>query len=328
MTFDRKPLMADGKLQTTRRHFLFNNSMLVLLGMVWGLTFPATKAALAVTDPIQFLTMRFLLAAVIMLPFILRKMAGQKPGLSDQPVPLWLKPKTWNIWYRGFIVGLFLLLGFILQVEGLRFTTASRSGFFTGLLVPFTPLLAALFRTSRVPLLTWFGLPFAFLGVFLISEPNRGGVNIGDVLTIACAVVFAMQMVLLEHISRDRDDITILTFAQIAVIAAGGIVWSLIESVPLNINGTTVSAVVYTGIFGSIVAVYMQTKFQPRVPAGHAALIFASEPIFASVFAWILLGETWTVTGLFGAGLIFTAMVLSGFGMGKTQAHPGGQYVP
>lgn len=93
--------------------------------------------------------------------------------------------------------------------------------------------------------------------------------------------------------------------------------WILIDGKPFAMNGAGVLAVLYTGIFGTVVAVWMQTRFQPEVPAGHAALIFQLEPVFAGTFATILLGDIWTVRALFGAGLILAASSLSSFGLVK-----------
>ncbi|MBZ0264085.1 DMT family transporter [bacterium] len=334
---DNKIRTAPGHTSRSRRH-LRSTLMLILLCGIWGLTFPATKAALEVTSPLHFLALRFSIAAVIMSIFFafnrfrnLRKkqilpdthaispvgstvLGSDAESLSNQ------KSATGfgnGIWLRGTIVGLFLLLGFALQVIGMKYTTASRSGFFTGLLVVITPIIALLFRTSKTHWLSWMGLIPAIIGVYFISDPGSGGLNLGDWLTIGCAFAFSMQMVVLEVVARKKDDVWRLTFVQVAVIGLGGIVISLILGQSFHMNLIGWGAVMYTAIFGSIIAVWMQTRFQPEVPAGHAAMLFTSEPIFASLFAFILLGETMTTSTIIGAAFVLSAMLTSSFGLVK-----------
>ncbi|MBD3167733.1 EamA family transporter [bacterium] len=341
--------------------------LLVVLTMIWGLTFPTTRSAVADTHPLHFLTFRFLIAAVLMTPFMVlrhRRQQRQKKvdpvsvgaergtpkapqnlqqedirsGMyvtaeqpSSHPPPpahavpptgfpqdVTLKSTFHSIrdlsWVRGAWVGLFLLAGFVLQVYGLKYTTASRSGFFTGMLVPMTPVLALLFRTSRVPWFTWFGIVPAILGTYLMAQPETGGMNLGDWLTLGCAFAFSMQMVMLEASGGAEYDTWSLVFAQIWTVTLGAGLAALLIDLPFVMTTAGWWALLYTSLFGTIIAVAIQTRFQPDVPAGHAAIIFALEPVFAAIFAWLLLRETWTLTGLLGASLILLAMFLSGWG--------------
>jgi len=282
--------------------------MLLLLCLIWGGTFPATRSAVTVTDPLHFLTLRFSLAVVFVTPFILIKLlrisSSDKSNLKHER----------ETFARGIWIGLFLLAGFILQTVGMRYTTASRSGFFTSLLVVIAPILAGLFRTSRMAAVAWFGIPISVAGIYLLADPQAGGLNLGDWLTIGCALVFAIQMIVLEAVAKRGRDTWILTYAQMLTVCIGALIWSLIEGVSFTITSTGWLAVIYTGLFGGIVAVWMQTRFQPDVPAGHAAIVFTTEPVFAALFAWMLLGEGWTLRGLIGAGLILLARGVSGVG--------------
>lgn len=296
-------------LTTKSTSTLFATLMLLLLCVFWGMTFPATRAALRVTNPLHFLALRFALAVIIATPFMaLRRIHGEdrhRKTLAAHPKELM------EAWLRGAWVGLLLFGGFALQVIGLRYTTASRSGFFTGLLVVMVPPLAYIFRTSRMPFLTWLGIPVAIFGIYLLADPHTGGLNLGDWLTIACALTFALQMVALEAAARHVKDTWLLTYVQMFIVTTGAAVWCLVEGIPFQMEKAGWIALIYTAVFGSLAATWMQTKFQPQVPAGHAALIFMAEPVFASLFAWMLLGEGWTSRGVIGASVILIAMVIS-----------------
>ncbi len=295
--------------------------MLILLTVVWGLTFPATKKALEVTDPMHFLFLRFAIASVLLTPYILYR--HRRFNIRESASNHGAESQTgyWNraVVLGGIAVGFFLFAGFALQVVGLEHTTASRSGFFTGLLTIFTPILAHLFGTSKSHWLTWLGLVPALFGIYLLASPETGGLNIGDILTIGCAVAFAFQMIVLEAVSKKVKQVWLLTFIQVAFIFAGALVYDLIFPVKFSIAGFGWLAAFYTGLFGTMLAVWMQTRYQPDVPAGHAALIFTLEPVFASLFAWLLLGETWTVKGFLGAAFVFFAMLLSSIGIVKQE---------
>jgi drug/metabolite transporter (DMT)-like permease len=312
--------------------------MLVLLTMIWGLTFPATKSALEDTDPIQFLTLRFIIGFVLFaaaMRFVRRNINKQgsssklDPQLSQAVAPppeqgskhmasFWVRLRRVHIrsvTARGLLVGLLLFTGFALQVIGMRYTTASRSGFFTGLLVVLVPPLAMVLRTSRAPVASWVALLPAVAGVYLLADPSRGGLNLGDWLTIGCAFAFALQMVILEALSRHKDEAAPLTLAQVGTVGMLALAWSLIQGKPFSMSLAGLAAVLYTGVFGTVVAVWLQTRFQPEVPAGHAALIFQLEPVFAASFATVLLGDVWTARGLLGAGLILAATTASSLGL-------------
>jgi drug/metabolite transporter (DMT)-like permease len=282
--------------------------MLALLCAIWGMTFPATRAALATADPVHFMALRFTLATVVATPILLLRRSGgsavNRVGASG--------------WLMGAGVGVLLLAGLALQTFGMRYTTASRSGFFTGLVVVMAPLLAVILRTSRLPAGGWLSVPVALAGIYLLADPAVGGLNRGDRLTIGCALACALQMVALEAAARRVKDDWLLTYAQIAVVAVGTLLWSLLTGVPFRASPIVWLAAGYTAVFGGVIAVWMQTRYQPMVPAGHAALIFTLEPVFAGIFAWLLLGEGWTLRGLAGAGLILMAMAGASLGLKKT----------
>ncbi len=307
MTSERRKVVAKATL------------MLVLLCLIWGLTFPATKAAVETTDPIHFVTVRFLLATIILTPFLLFR---RKSSFVPEPKPVDNEKgiHTKSVWIRGGIIGLLLLLGFSLQVYGMKYTTASRSGFFTGLLVVMVPIIAWAFRTSKTHWSIWLGLVPALIGTWLLADPSGGGMNRGDWLTIVSALTFATQMVVLESIVRDaRQNILKLTYVQIVVIGAGALIWSLIEGNPFLMTPVGWAAAGYNALFGSIAAVWLQTRYQPDVPASQAALIFTLEPVFAAIFAWMLLGDSWTTRGLFGAALILSAMSASSYSVSRIE---------
>ncbi len=296
--------------------------MLALLCVVWGLNFSVAKGALEVMNPMHFQVFRFgfalpPLAAILLIDW--RRRRSSNPPAEDAPLkgpPA--RGMFARLWVRGAVIGLLLWMGFSLQIIGLKYTTASRSGFFTGLVVVAAPLLAFVLRTSRTPRFSWFGVVPAVAGVYLLAGPNSGGMNIGDWLTILCAIVFGGQMVALEALAGPVGDTWRLTFIQVAVVFLGTVIWCLVEGATICSSPAVWLAVGYTAVFGTVATVWLQTRFQPEVPAGHAALVYTLEPVFAAGFAWLLLGDRWTTLGLFGAALILAAMVVSSYAITRS----------
>ncbi len=305
--------------------------MLVLLCAIWGMTFPVTRLSVVDTDPIQFITLRFGIAFPIMYAILMLRHRGRiRPPAGDPDEyacaanvglsKFWLTLRNGplrNVWLRGLTIGVFLFAGFALQVLGLEHTTASRSGFFTSLLVVLTPPAAMMLRTSHTPRLAWLALLPAIVGIYLIADPESGGMNIGDWLTVGSAVMFAIQMVVLEALTRSEKESRALALAQVFAIALFAGTWSVIQGSLFQVTVVGWLGIAYTAIFGSVIAVWLQTRFQPNVPAAHAGFVFALEPVFASLFAWMLIGELWTTRALFGALFILVAMGVSSFALAK-----------
>src|SRR6266508_6007234 len=154
---------------------------LLVLTLLWGTTFHFVKAVLAVASPALFLAARFGIAVAVLAPaWILRK---------ERPGPRLIRD--------GLLLGLFMLAGFALQTLGLRHTTPARSGFLTGLSVLVVPFIARFALGRRVRTASWGGVALAVAGLALLARPVAGGMPArpGDLLTLGCAVAFALQIV-------------------------------------------------------------------------------------------------------------------------------------
>ena len=268
--------------------------ILLSLTVIWGFTFPLVQAALRTASPLVFVALRFALAATLF--------------------PLLVWPRAFrlnrNLIGKGAVLGFFLCGGYAFQTFGLSLTTAARSGFITGTLVPMTPLFAWLLFRTRISLPQLVAVLLAFAGTAVMSQPSAGGFGLGDFLTLICAACFALHVVFVGRWAKPENDMQ-LTWLQIAATAVlAGAVTPLsaprLAFSPLLIVGLSVAAVLAT-TFG----IWAQMRYQPRVSATAAAIIYAMEPVFAGIAAWIILGSVPGTATLAGAGLIFCGMLLS-----------------
>ena len=275
---------------------MLHRILLLLSALFWGGTFVVVKQAVAAADPILFIGARFLLAALmlgVVFPRVLRR------NLRDA-----LRP--------GIILGLMLTAGYVTQTFGLQLTTATASGFITGLSIILVTVFHILItrKSPGAPALT--GVICGTIGLLLLSF--RGGrltFAAGDLLTLACAFAFAFHITLTGRYAPKCEPITLST-VQFTVVAVICLTYSLLfKHQPVAPLLSVWPAVVFTGIFASGLAFLFQTMAQRHVSTVQTAIILAAEPLFAALFARILLKEQSGWVLIVGGLLIVGGMVLS-----------------
>jgi drug/metabolite transporter (DMT)-like permease len=265
---------------------------LVAVCAVWGSTFLIVQNAVSRMAVMDFLAVRFTVAVVVM--FVLR--------------PTCLRGMTPQGLRRGVGLGVVLGAGYITQTYGLRFASATVSGFITGMFVVLTPVISWLILGKKVNRNTILAVGLATVGLALLSL-HGWSVGTGELLTLACAVFFAVHIVGLGEWSAKYDPygfalLQIATVAVIALLAAspGGI--------KLPPDASTWGTVGITAVFATAIAFVVQTWTQSLVPAVTAAIIMTMEPVFAGIFGVFFGKNHLTVQIIFGAVCVLTAMLM------------------
>ena len=274
------------------------DGVLVVVTAIWGASFVVVQDAVKLADPFTFLALRFTVGAAVL-------------SVRD-----WRALGDRRLLVTGAGLGALLFVGFITQTAGLQYTTPSRSGFLTGLsvlLVPFVGLV--LFRKWPSPPVL-LGVALAVAGLWLLTggiSGTGGATARGDLLTIACAVVFAFYIVLLEPAARVHRS-TPLVAAQLWVVTLLALL--ALPFVPRHLAASPALwwAVVYTGVLSTAVCLLAQTWAQARTSAVRAALIFALEPVFAAVWSVALGRERLGSRELAGGTLIVLGIVAAELG--------------
>jgi drug/metabolite transporter (DMT)-like permease len=269
---------------------------LVAVTAIWGWSFVAVHDALARVPPSAFVAYRFALATVTLVLFAQIRRLTKQEALA------------------GLIAGVFLGLGFVLQTVGLATTTASNSGFITGLTVVLVPALA--FVLLRVPLTRAQALSvvLAVVGLAMLTVRELR-VAAGDGWTFLCAVAFAGHVLVLDRV-KGRGDLVRITVVQLAVAALFGALCAVATGDGLAPpTGSSVwLALGITATGGTSLAYLTQLKAQHATSANRVALIFTAEPVFAGLFGYWLAGDRLTPLNLVGGALVLVAMLVSEFG--------------
>jgi drug/metabolite transporter (DMT)-like permease len=241
-----------------------------------------------------FLALRFVLATLVLAAPGARRVASlQRTGVG-----------------AATVLGLLLASGYALQTAGLQRTTVSGTGFVTGMYVVLTPLIAlAVFRT-RIGAAAWAGVAVSTAGLAMLAGIHAGSA-VGDLLVLAAAAVYSLQIVLMERYAP-RYDALAFTLVEMAAAAAGLLVVALGRgdlSVPHG--GTVWGALLVTGIFASALAYLVQTWAQRRTSATRTALAFTMEPVFAALFGYTLDGDRLGALGWAGCAAIMGGILLA-----------------
>jgi drug/metabolite transporter (DMT)-like permease len=286
---------------------------LLLLTLLWGTTFLVVKEALAGTSTGVFILLRFGVAT-----------------LAVGAVVLLRRDRIGRATLRaGLLLGLAMFAGFALQTLGLRGTTPARSGFLTGLSVLVVPFLGKVLHGRRVAPSAWAAVGLALVGLLLLTRPFAGGVaaevRAGDLLTVGCAVAFALQIVYTSEWSS-RHPLAPLVLLQVATTLALSPLLLLLEPPRLAATPATAGAVLYTGLAMTAGAFFVMNWAQRHTSAVRAALIFSLEPVSAALFSHLVGGEPLGALDWTGGGLIVLAVLVGEVGgaLRTSAAHPVG----
>ena len=285
---------------------------------VWGSTFVLIKGALADATPAAFNLLRMTLAFAVL-------------GVAYHRY--WKGIRWWQVG-SGALVGLCLAIGYTFQTTGLARTTPSKSAFITGLLVVMVPLLSVIPGLkppgARPPRWNAFvGAALAFAGIVLLTAPtalHTGGtglnaavgmlpdlssINLGDVLTLGCAIGFAFHCLALSHVSPRID------FRPLAVLQVGFCALFMALSLPLieqpHITWTPRLAVALgiAAVLATAAAFSIQSWAQSVLPSTHTALLLTLEPVFAWITSFALMGERLGMRPASGALVILAGIALT-----------------
>lgn len=293
-------------MRSPSQHQLRADLSLLFVAFIWGTTFTLVKEAIEEGPVWLFLSLRFLTASLILLPFARR--GGSWP------------------WRHGLIIGIFLAAGYLTQTFGLRTIEPGRSAFLTGTSVILVPLIGAVFRWERLGRLDLAGAVLALLGLgFLTGWIVRPGdpLRIGDLWTLGCALCFAFHILWIGRFGKDHPSLR-LTWIQIAVATvafgagAGAIEPRAVAGMEFGVHGGRilgmsslfVGAAVFTGVFATAVAFLLQVRMQRETTATHTAIIFSAEPVFAALVSLVVRSELPSLEGALGGMMILGGILL------------------
>ncbi|MEJ5244822.1 MAG: DMT family transporter [Bacteroidota bacterium] len=277
---------------------------LFLVTFIWGGTFVFTKIGLDFTSPSVYILMRFSIAIFLCVFFFNKKLFK-------------IQNKTL---INGLILGLFFGGGFLLQTIGLKYTTVSKSAFITGITVPLTPIVYYIVCRKKINKYSFWGVFVAMIGLWIFTNPDFDNINIGDVLTLFSTMFWAFYITYMDVFTKKIENRSItaqlvfLQFVASSIIALVYFVTFEDSSWVVKFDNMLLISLAFNAVLASFFVTFIHTSIQRYTTPVKAALIFSLEPIVASSVAVIFLNETMSNTEIFGATLLFSAVIISELG--------------
>ena len=269
--------------------------LLLLVAMIWGSGFPATKIILdSGIKPFEFLGIRFFITAVVM--FCIMKIKKIKIEKTERNL--------------GLVAGLILFSAFAFQTVGLVYTTSSKNAFITGANVIFVPYIVWIITKEKPKLIYILSSIICFIGIGFLSFEKNLTINFGDFLTFICAICFALQIVVIGSRIKNKNPFTINGFQ---MFSAGiiGILLNIVFEGATIFTRTYDLALVYIILFNTFICYSIQTYAQKEINPSQVSLILTTEIIFGALFSVLLLGDKMTFQVIIGGLLIFTSILLT-----------------
>lgn len=270
---------------------------LIIADAFWGFGFIAVLWAIPAVGPFTISLIRFVGAFVIgMAIWIFSSEFRSRDSVAQFRLAL--------------IPGILLASTILFQTWGLKFTTATKSGFITCLYVVMVPLVEGIVLRRPIRRLHYLFAALAVLGTSLIADLQFHKINFGDLLTLICAVMATFQILWLGHVgSKVKHPFAFNSYQCF---------WAAVPALPLALTTETWPHLslftwkVWAGLgsltLGStVLAFFLQVRAQQRLSPSVASLLFLLESPFAALFAALVLRESLTWSQAIGAGLIFIA---------------------
>lgn len=276
--------------------------LLLMVAVSWGASFVAVKYVLGWLGPLTFLWLRFVASFVLLTALFPSRILRAK----------------WSTIKAGAIIGFFLGIAYMPQTIAMQLTSVNMVAFLTGLYVVFVPMFQAVLLRKKPGWLSTAGAVTSLVGLgVLCLEPGGLRFGLGEVLGTLCAVGFAMHIIAVGKFAPSEDPVTIATlqigFAGILTVVVG----LFLEPLPGVLPAAPLACMVYLTVCNVIGAMLVQNWAQQVTEPTRAALLLATEPVFAAIASYFILHEAIGLKGFVGDALIFLGMIMSqveGFG--------------
>lgn len=271
------------------------DGMIALVACAWGCSYLLMKVGLAGIPPFCIIALRFGIAFAAVAVVFRKKLART----------------TASTLRRGALMGLFLFGLFAFLMHGLQYTSASNGGFLTATTVVFVPVINAVILRRKPAPATALGVCTTLAGIALLSLQGSLALHPGDALCLVGALVYAGQILLTDRFSHEEDGV-LLGVWQLGFAALFGLVCTLLFETPaLPGNAAQWGAILGLALVCSAFGFVVQPVAQRFTTPEHTGLLFALEPLFSAVFAFVFLGEKLSAQGYVGAALVLAGVVVA-----------------
>lgn len=269
------------------------NIYMVIATIFFGMTYVLTKICLNYSTELHIISFRFLIAFVISLIFLQKKI-----------FPIKIKEILYSL-----ILSVLLFMVFITMTIGVKYTTATNASFLISLSVIFIPFFSWIFNKEKPKKSIFIVLIIALIGIMLLTLDKNLEFHIGDILCLICSLLFSFHVLITERFVKNNNPITlgVLQFGGVALLSF--LVQYPIEKFTLPKNEKFWISLMILSVFCTALAYIIQTVSQKKLSSTLIGLILSLEPIFSGIFGYFILNEYLSPQQYMGAFLLLISII-------------------
>ena len=269
------------------------NICMFIATIFFGMTYVLTKICLNYSTELHIISFRFLIAFVISLIFLQRKI-----------FPIKIKEILYSL-----ILSVLLFMVFITMTIGVKYTTATNASFLISLSVIFIPFFSWIFNKEKPKKSIFIILIIALIGIMLLTLDKNLEFHIGDILCLICSLLFSFHVLITERFVKNNNPITlgVLQFGGVALLSF--LVQYPIEKFTLPKNEKFWISLMILSVFCTALAYIIQTVSQKKLSSTLIGLILSLEPIFSGIFGYFILNEYLSPQQYIGAFLLLISII-------------------
>ncbi len=269
---------------------------LLLATAFWGTTYVLTKFILDYLEPLNIISLRFLIAAVILVIVFHRR----------------LTCITKSFLAKTLFLSVFLLLSFMSMNYALLYTSASNAAFIGGTTVLFVPIFEWIFLGRRLGKKIWFCVGLSLVGVALLTlnADFRLSFGFGEVLSLSCALTYAIYILMVDRIAKEYDPVAVSSVQMIFISLISTALTFFFETYRLPPNPSSWFVLLLLAFPCTAIAYVIQFLAQKYTTPTHTGLIISMETVFGGFFAFVLLREVLSLYNYLGAFLMFVSIFI------------------
>lgn len=284
--------------------------ILLITAIIWGSAFVAQSMGSNYVDPFTFNGLRFTIAGIVLLiaSFFIKQI-NIKKNPDYKLINYGSKDKK-SINLMIIMVGVSLFISATFQQLGIDMTkSASKSGFITTLYIVFVPIISILFGKKIKPI-NFLYILIALIGSYMVAVKEDFSLEIGDILTLVCAIFYAFQIIFVDKVNPYINSVLLCSIQTLIAGIISLIIAVFKETIILSNIINALPAILYAAILSSCIAYTMQIIGQKYTEPTLASMLMSLESVFALISGLIFLEEKISILGYIGSILIFISIIL------------------
>lgn len=262
---------------------------------VWGFGYVAMDHLIATSNPMMAIAIRFLAASALVFVLGFKKIYGK---FKENIVAI-------------LILGSILYVAFFFQTIGLALTTTSKNAFLTATNVIWTPILVSFLYKTKISKNIKIGSITMIVGIALISFDGISKFNVGDILTLICAIFFAIHIILINKYAKD-DNVEVLVFGQLFITGIIGLIITLLtDNFYIHPGSEFMMSFVFVIVFSTALCFFLQNYGLSNVDSSAGAIILSLESMFGVIAAMLIDHEPVNLITIVGFMVMFGSILIA-----------------